>query len=104
MIELLAPAGDEKSFYTAINAGANAVYLGLKEFSARRNAENFTADNISSIDISLPQISRAFVGQFSTHLPHKIHFSLLIECFLFKEWTPLGQEASQALHPIHLFG
>ena len=47
MIELLAPAGDEKSFYSAINAGANAVYLGLKEFSARRNAENFCAENVN---------------------------------------------------------
>ena len=47
MIELLAPAGDEKSFFSAINNGANAVYLGLKEFSARKNADNFSQDNIS---------------------------------------------------------
>lgn len=47
MIELLAPAGDEKSFFSAINSGANAIYLGLKDFSARKNAENFTSDNIS---------------------------------------------------------
>lgn len=47
MIELLAPAGDEKTFFEAINNGADAVYLGLKEFSARKNAENFTSDNIS---------------------------------------------------------
>ncbi len=47
MIELLAPAGEEKSFFNAINNGANAIYLGLKDFSARKNAENFTSDNIS---------------------------------------------------------
>lgn len=41
MIEILAPAGDEKSAYAAINAGANAIYLGLSAFSARASAENF---------------------------------------------------------------
>ncbi|MDE7296640.1 MAG: U32 family peptidase [Clostridia bacterium] len=39
--ELLAPAGGEKSARGALLAGANAVYLGLKEFSAREGAENF---------------------------------------------------------------
>lgn len=47
MIELLAPAGDEKSFITAINSGANAIYIGMNEFSARKNATNFNAENIA---------------------------------------------------------
>ncbi|MBQ7374264.1 MAG: U32 family peptidase [Clostridia bacterium] len=47
MIELLAPVGSQKSFYSAINNGANAVYLGLNDFSARKNAENFNSDNIN---------------------------------------------------------
>ncbi len=47
MIELLAPAGDERSFFAAINSGANAVYLGMSDFSARKNAENFNSDNIN---------------------------------------------------------
>lgn len=46
MVELLAPAGNEKCFFTAIESGADAVYLGLGGFSARKNAENFNADNI----------------------------------------------------------
>lgn len=41
MTEILAPAGDEQSAYAAINAGANAIYLGLSAFSARSNAKNF---------------------------------------------------------------
>lgn len=41
MSEILAPAGDEKCALAAINAGANAIYLGLKQFSARSFAENF---------------------------------------------------------------
>ena len=45
-IEILAPAGNEDSFLAAINAGANAIYLGLKEFSARGSAENFSLVNL----------------------------------------------------------
>ncbi|MDE7162455.1 MAG: U32 family peptidase [Clostridia bacterium] len=41
MTEILAPAGDEKSAYAAINAGADAIYLGLSAFSARSSAANF---------------------------------------------------------------
>ena len=40
-IELLAPAGDYECFLAAINAGADAVYLGGKEFGARSFAGNF---------------------------------------------------------------
>lgn len=39
--ELLAPAGGHEQFFAAIHAGADAVYLGLKDFNARRRAENF---------------------------------------------------------------
>jgi len=40
--ELLAPAGSLESFFAAMEAGADAVYCGLKEFSARAKAKNFT--------------------------------------------------------------
>ncbi len=43
-LELLAPAGTMECLYAAVSAGANAVYLGLDEFNARRNAGNFTID------------------------------------------------------------
>lgn len=49
MIELLAPAGGEESFYAAVNNGANAVYLGLDLFSARKNAGNFTLEKLKEI-------------------------------------------------------
>ena len=45
-LEILAPAGDEKSFFAGINNGANAIYLGLKNFNARNKAENFDLDNL----------------------------------------------------------
>jgi putative protease len=40
--EILAPGGSFSSAYYAFEAGADAVYLGLKDFSARKKAENFT--------------------------------------------------------------
>jgi putative protease len=41
-IELLAPAGSPEALIAAIDAGADAVYLGLKDFNARKRAKNFT--------------------------------------------------------------
>lgn len=41
-VELLAPAGDEDCFKAAIAAGADAVYFGLEQFSARTRAKNIT--------------------------------------------------------------
>ena len=45
--ELLAPAGSIESFHAAIDAGADAVYLGLGDFNARLRAKNFTAGTLS---------------------------------------------------------
>ncbi|MBQ7643029.1 MAG: U32 family peptidase, partial [Clostridia bacterium] len=45
-LELLAPAGNQKNFFAAVNNGADAVYLGMDDFSARKSAENFNSDNI----------------------------------------------------------
>ncbi|MDR2353002.1 MAG: U32 family peptidase [Deltaproteobacteria bacterium] len=39
--ELLAPAGSPESFVAAITSGADAVYVGLKDFNARHFAQNF---------------------------------------------------------------
>ena len=46
MIEILAPCGGEDSLPAAINTGADAVYLGVTAFSARRNARNFTLEQL----------------------------------------------------------
>lgn len=40
--ELLAPCGSLESFFAAMESGADAVYAGLREFSARARAKNFT--------------------------------------------------------------
>jgi putative protease len=45
--ELLAPAGSIEAFHTAIDAGADAIYLGLSDFNARLRAKNFTSKTLS---------------------------------------------------------
>jgi putative protease len=45
--QILAPAGDAQSFLAALAAGADAVYLGLKHFSARMQADNFGVTELS---------------------------------------------------------
>ena len=44
--ELLAPAGSPEALMAAVQAGADAVYLGLGPFNARRNAKNFTPETL----------------------------------------------------------
>ncbi len=46
---ILAPAGDTDSFLAAVAAGADAVYCGLKIFSARMEAENFSVEELSRL-------------------------------------------------------
>ena len=43
-MKIVAPAGNMERFYAAVKAGAQEIYMGLKGFGARRNAENFTLD------------------------------------------------------------
>ena len=46
--ELLAPAGSYKALEAAVNAGADAVYLGMSGFNARANAANFSDGELKS--------------------------------------------------------
>ena len=45
--ELLAPAGGPDALRAAVANGADAVYLGVEGFNARRGAENFTLASLS---------------------------------------------------------
>jgi putative protease len=63
-IELLAPAGGMEAGLAALHFGANAIYLGLKKFSARAEAENFTLEELDEITAyahSLTPPRRVFV-------------------------------------------
>ena len=51
MMELLSPAGSPEAVIAAVQNGADAVYLGLGDFNARRGAKNFT-DGSSLVVIS----------------------------------------------------
>ncbi len=53
---ILAPAGGREQFFAALNSGADAVYLGLKDFNARARAQNFTHEDL----LELLPIARRF--------------------------------------------
>ena len=59
--ELLAPAGDIEAGYAALFYGADAVYLGLQQFSARATATNFSEESLNE-----------FVG-YAHHLGRKVY-------------------------------
>ncbi|MBI1921175.1 MAG: DUF3656 domain-containing protein [Geobacter sp.] len=44
--EILAPAGSLEAFFAAMEKGADAVYAGLKAFSARAKAKNFSLEQL----------------------------------------------------------
>lgn len=45
--ELLAPAGSPEALRAAVQAGADAVYLGSSDMNARRNAKNFDPEQLA---------------------------------------------------------
>ena len=47
-MELLAPAGSPEALQAAVQAGADAVYLGFGPLNARRNAKNFTREQLEA--------------------------------------------------------
>lgn len=47
--ELLLPVGNVENFYAALEGGADAVFLGLKDFNARGRAANFTNKQLAEI-------------------------------------------------------
>lgn len=58
--ELLAPAGNLEKLKTAIMYGADAVFVGGKEFSLRSQASNFTIEDI--------QEAVEFASQYNAHI------------------------------------
>ncbi len=47
--ELLAPVGNFAMLHAAIEAGADAIYFGLKDFNMRDGAQNFTIKDLGKI-------------------------------------------------------
>ncbi len=48
VLEVLSPVGSYQALEAAVRSGADAVYLGAKQFSARRNADNFDNQELKS--------------------------------------------------------
>ncbi len=62
MIELLAPAGNLEKLKFAFEYGADAVYLGGKNFSLRNLSGNFTIDEIKTAkDIALKKNKKIYI-------------------------------------------
>ncbi len=73
-IEILAPAGDLSSFLAAMAAGADAVYLGLKHFSARMNADNFSTSELAKMnELAMSENRKIFIAFNSLLKPNDIH-------------------------------
>ena len=70
--EILAPAGDESCFLSALAAGADAIYLGLKNFSARMQAENFSLTELSRLtDLAHSEQARVYVAMNTLVKPNE---------------------------------
>ena len=65
-VELLSPAGDLERLKIACLYGADAIYIGGKEYSLRANANNFSLDEIKE------------ACSFAHKLGKKVHLTLNI--------------------------
>jgi putative protease len=62
-VELLAPAGNFEKMEVAIHFGADAVYLGGKQFSLRHQADNFDLDALArAVDLAHRSHTRVYVA------------------------------------------
>ncbi len=64
--ELLAPVGNFTNLRVAIDAGADAIYFGLKEFSLRINAGNFSVKDVDKIYIICNENSKKKIKMYLT--------------------------------------
>lgn len=72
-VELLAPAGSAAALHAAVGAGADAVYLGLESFNARRGADNFTLETLSeACDYAHLRGVKVYVAMNTVVLPEEM--------------------------------
>jgi len=89
--EILAPAGDAPSFLAALAAGADAIYLGLKHFSARMQAENFGLTELSRLtDLAHAENARVYVAMNTLIKPGETSQSYRLAARLARQVRPDG--------------
>lgn len=75
--ELLAPAGGALALRAAVSAGADAVYLGLPAFNARRSADNFSLEDFEgACAYAHARGVRIYVTMNTVVLPHEMEEAL----------------------------
>ena len=90
-VELLAPAGSYAKLKTAFHFGADAAYIGGKQFSLRTFADNFTAEELrSAVDFAHAQNKKVYVT--ANVFARNADFCLLEEYF--KGLEEMGADAA----------
>ena len=81
MIELLAPAGSMACLHAAVRGGADAVYLGLQDFNARRNADNFTLESLKeACEYAHLRGAKVFVALNIEIMPSELSRAVQVAC------------------------
>lgn len=84
--ELLSPVGCIDSMYAAVNNGADAIYLGGKNFSARSSAKNFTMDELKfAIEYARLRNVKAYITINTLYKNSEIYDVLLFAQSMYKE-------------------
>ncbi|MFI3166743.1 MAG: U32 family peptidase [Bacillota bacterium] len=68
MIELLAPGGNINNVKLAFATGADAVYVGMKQFSARNKCDNFDYDALEEIVLTAKLLNKKVYVALNTIL------------------------------------
>lgn len=77
-LELLAPAGGLAAFFAAVEAGADAVYCGFENFSARAKAKNFSITDLVAMAAYLHRLDKKIYVALNTLIKEE-ELPLLIE-------------------------
>ncbi|MBO4311738.1 MAG: U32 family peptidase [Desulfovibrionaceae bacterium] len=89
--EILAPAGDMPCFLAALAAGADAVYLGLKNFSARMQADNFSTSDLSRmVELANAEHRRIYVAFNTLAKPNEPETAARLIARLVRDAPPHG--------------
>ncbi len=99
--ELLAPAGGPEAGYAALEHGADAVYLGLSQFSARAEAVNFTQEQLADLTGYAHHLGRRVYITINT-LVQQRQLSQLIESLIQAEEAGADALIVQDLGVLHI--